>query len=416
MHDERDTVRPSGLGDGEELAFLRAMSGQFHEDESDAELERYVPVVERDRTIVARDGERIVGTYAVRTATLSVPGGAPVACAGVTAVGVAQTHRRRGLLRAMMEQGLADARERGDVVAALYASEASIYGRFGFGVSARQLRYRLDRAGVRFRDPVEVGLVEPATVEQALATWPAILEAGVRAQRGGCLDMPAAHWQVWLGSDPSAARDGASARRLVHVPGRGYAAYRVKGRYTDVLPDGEVVLLQLVAADAEAEQALWQHVTDVDLTATVSSWLRPPDDALPWMITDPMRLRAGEAPPLYTRLLDVPAALAARTYRAPGAVTVRVHDRLVGSHTYRLEVASDGRADCAEVTDADTAGGHHTVDLECSLESLSSVWLGGVRVCELRAARRLVEHTDGAVARLDAMVAVDRLPWTPFEF
>jgi predicted acetyltransferase len=411
VHDERERTKLAGLGAGEELEFLRAVSRQFHEDESDEDLRRFVPVVEPARSIVAREGEQIVGTFAVRTSTLSVPGGRPVSCAAVTAVGVAQTHRRRGLLRAMMVEGLADARAQGDAVAALYASESAIYGRFGFGVSALQRRYRIDRSGIRFRDPVDPRLVEPATVEQALATWPAIFEAGVRAQRGGCIDMPPMYWQQWLASDPSSVRDGASARRLVHVPGRGYAAYRVKDRFTDVLPDGEVQLLQLVAVDAEAEQALWQHVTDIDLTATVSAWLRPPDDALPWMITDPLRLRAGDGPPLYTRLLDVPAALTARTFSAPGAVTLRVHDQLDGSHTYRLEAGDDGRADCIEVAEADGA-----VDVECSIETLSSVWLGGVSARQLLTARRLTEHTDGAVGRLDLMFGVEQLPWTPFEF
>lgn len=415
VDDRADGIELTGLDEGEELAFLRAVSRQFHEDESDEELQRYVPVVERDRLIVARDGDRIVGNYAVRTSTLSVPGGEPVPCAAVTAVGVAQTHRRRGLLRAMMEQGLADARARGDVVAALYASESAIYGRFGFGVSAPQRRYRIDRAGIRFRDPVDTRLVEPASVEQALATWPAILETAVRARRGGCIDMPPAYWRLWLDHDPDASRDGASARRLVHVPGRGYAAYRVKDRFTDELPDGEVVLLALEAADPEAEQALWQHVLDIDLTATVSAQLRPPDDALPWMVTDPLRLRASDTSPLYTRLLDVPAALTARTYGAADRLTLRVHDPLGSAATYHLEVDAEGRADCTEVAD-DAGDGSGAVDVECSIEALSAVWLGGVRASRLLAARRLVEHTPRSVARLDALVVVDRLPWAPFVF
>jgi predicted acetyltransferase len=410
---EPDGVQLAGLEEGEELAFLRAVSRQFHEDESDEDLQRMLPVVERDRSIVARAGGRIVGNYAVRTATISLAGGQPVPCAAVTAVGVDQTHRRRGLLRAMMVRGLADARARGDVVAALYASESAIYGRFGFGVTAPQRRYRIDRSGIRFRDPVDTRLVEPASVEQALATWPAILESGVRERRGGCIDMPPAYWQLWLGSDPSSARDGASGRRLVHVPGRGYAAYRVKDRFTDALPDGEVDLIQLVASDAQAEQALWQHVLGVDLTTTVVAELRPPDDALPWMITDPLRLRGADTSPLYTRLLDVPAALVARTYRGADTVTLQVHDPLGAARVYRLEVDADGRADCTEVA---AAGGQTVVDIECSIEALSAVWLGGVRASQLLAARALIEHRPRAVARLDALVAVDHMPWTPFVF
>ncbi len=402
-------VEVGPLRAGEELAFAHAVSRQFHEDESDEDLERWVPVLETDRAVVARDGDAIVGTYTIRTGTLSLPGRSAIPCAAVTAVGVAQTHRRQGLLRRMMARGLEQAVERGEPVAALYASESSIYGRFGFGVTAPASRYTLERAHARFATPVDGQLVRPASVDEALGGWPEILEAGVRARRPGCLDRPGPFWRLWLTHDPRSERDGMSGRRLVHVPGRGYAAYRVRDRFDGPLPAGHVRVEELVAVDAEAEQALWQHVLDVDLTTTIEIWARPPDDALPWLLTDRLRTGVAESPPMYTRLLDVPTALSARPYATSGQIVLEVHDGTGDqTGTYRCEVSPDG-ALCEPAVGLDP-------DLIMPLDALSSLWLGGVRATQLVAGRRVVERRVGAAAELDRLLAMDHLPWTPFEF
>ncbi|MFP4635963.1 MAG: GNAT family N-acetyltransferase [Nitriliruptoraceae bacterium] len=394
---------------GEELDYARAVSRHFYEDLADEELERWLPAFgdrEQHRAWVVRDGKQIVANLGVHTMTVSVPGGPPISCAGITAVGVAQTHRRRGLLRRMMVTALDEATERGEPVAMLFASESAIYGRFGFGVTAPGVGHRIDR-GVAFRDPVDRSLVEPATPEEALATWPAIL-ADLRRQRPGCVDRSEAIWRLAVVDDPPSHRDGASARRLVHVPGRGYARYRIKEHYDQALPQGEVRVGELVATDAEAEAALWQHVCDIDLTTTVEAWFRPPDDALTELLIDPLRARTRVGPPLYARLLDVPAALTARTYASTDTLSLTIHDasRDQGG-TYRLAATPDG----AEVDE--TTG---EPDLSMPIDVAASVWLGGVRATHLLAARRLTEHRPGAAARLDRLVSVDRLPWSPFEF
>jgi hypothetical protein len=129
------------------------------------------------------------------------------------------------------------------------------------------------------------------------------------------------------------------------VPGRGYATYRVKDRFRDNLPDGEVRVGELVATDPEAEAALWQHVCDIDLTTTVRSWLRPPDDALPELLVDRLRARTSVSAPLYVRLLDVAAAFSARTYAATDTLTFAVHDAdRDQSGTYRLDGGPGGGA------------------------------------------------------------------------
>lgn len=397
------------LDPGDELAYARAVSHHFYEDLDDAGLERWLAALsdpDQHRAWLIRDGQRIVANLGVHTMTVSVPGGPPVGCAGVTAVGVAQTHRRRGLLRRMMATALDDAAERGEPVAMLFASESAIYGRFGFGVTAPGVGHRIDR-GVAFRDPVDTSLVEPATPEEALASWPTIL-ADLRRQRPGCVDRSEAIWRLAVVEDPPDQRDGASARRLVHVPGRGYARYRIKERYDEALPQGEVRLGELVATDPEAEAALWQHVCDIDLTSSVETWLRPPDDALTELLVDPLRARTRVGPPLYARLLDVPAAFTARSYAGTDTLSLAIHDATRDqSGTFRLTASPDG-AEVERVTGEP--------DLWLPIDVAASVWLGGVRATHLLAARRLSEHRPGAAARLDRLVSVDRLPWSPFEF
>jgi predicted acetyltransferase len=354
-----------------------------------------------------RDGTEVVGTFGTLATSVSLPGGGRLPAAAVTAVGVAQTHRRRGLLRSMMEVGLDEAVEHGEPVALLWASESAIYPRFGFGAAVPGVVHRLDRAPA-FRDPVDPGLVRAASLEDAEHEWPEVFER-LRDQRGGCVTRNEAQWRLGMLEDPPDERDGASGRRLVHVPGRGYAAYRVTpGSEPSTLPEGEVRVQELVATDPEAEAALWQHVCDIDLTTRVVAWMRPPDDAITELLVDPLRARTSVGPPLYARLLDVVAAFEARTYHVADRLTIAVDDPVRDqSGTYRLDAHPEG-AEVRRVGD--------TPQLTLPIETCAAVWLGGTRATQLHAARRLVEHEPGAAARLDRLLAVERLPWTPFEF
>lgn len=392
---------------GEHLELARAVSRHFLEDESDEALGVWAPMLASCRAHVADDGGRIVGNWAALPVDLGVPGGALLPCAGVTVVGVSQTHRRRGLLRRLMTTGLDEAVANGDAVAALYATESAIYPRFGYGIGAPNLGYRIAADGLRFLDPVDPTLVVDLDPEVAASEAAAIYEVS-RLGRGGGVGRVAAQWDAALVADPPASRDGASSKRLVHVPGRGYAAYRVRTRWEAGRPAGEVQLAELVAVDAEAEQALWQHLTSIDLTTTVRAEFRPPDDALAWMVEDRLRLHAADGPPLYLRMLDVARCLAARTSAVTDGLTLAVVDRdRDQSGTYRWDVSPDGAA-CTR-TDADP-------DVTVPIDVLAACWLGGTSPLQLRAARRLDEHRPGAVERLHAMTAVSRAPWTPWEF
>lgn len=393
--------------DDDLLAFARAVSHHFFEDDTDEDLRGWLPTLADCPAFVVEDDGRMVANFASLPVDVSVPGGDRLACAGVTAVGVSQTHRRRGSLRRLMRAGLDDAVDRGQPVAALYASESAIYPRFGFGVAAPMVGYRIDATRTRFLDPVDPALVRDLDPGEAVREAPAVV-ARVAGDRPGLVSRTASHWRRHLEHDPPASRGGGSARRLVTVPGRGYAVYRVHESPGGNVPDGEVRLGELVATDPEAEQALWQHVCSVDLTTTVTVHLRPTDDALPWLVADRLRLGPTASAPLYVRLLDVVRCLASRTSAVTDGLVLEVHDPdRDQSGTYRWDVSPEGSA-CSR-TEA-------PADVAMSIETLAACWLGGSSPSQLRAGRRLEERATGAVERLDRMTAVTRAPWTPWEF
>ena len=402
-------LSPARVPPGEELAYARAVMRNFHEDATEEQLRRWLPVMRDEgyRAWAVHDAGEVEGTYGSYTTSVSVPGGSRLPAAGVTDVAVAQTHRRRGLLQAMMHAGLDEAAEREEPVALLWASESAIYPRFGFGAAAPSVVHRIDR-GAAFRDPVDRRLVQAASIDEARDGWPATFER-LRDQRGGCATRNQAHWSVAMLEDPPDERAGATGRRLAHVPGRGYVAYRIKpDAEPTLLPEGEVRVQELVATDPEAEAALWQHVCDIDLTTRVTAWTRPPDDAIAELLVDSLRARTTFSSPLYARLLDVPAAFSARSYAAEDELVFAINDPTRDqSGAYRLQAHPDG----GEVRRTD-ASPHLTVPIDVA----GAVWLGGMRATHLWWARRLEEHVPGAAARLDRVLAVDRLPWTPFDF
>jgi predicted acetyltransferase len=403
-------LRPVRVPQEEFLAYSQAVSRHFYDNEQDDTVALLAEVfAERYRAWWVQDPtrERVVGNLGVLETDLSLPGGTRLPQAAITAVGVAQTLRRRGLLRSMMVAAIDEAVEREEPVASLFASETAIYGRFGFGVGALSVTYGIDTLRIRPRDPVDVRLVEEATPQEAYEQWPAI-HRRVGDERGGFTGMTPAHWRLATLEDPPSWAGGASPRRLVHVPGRGYARYRVKGEEVDLLPAGEVQLAELVATDAEAEAALWQHCCGVDLTTKVQAHVRPIDDALPELVTDRLALHPRGGPPFYVRILDLARCLTSRRYDAESGTVLEVvdPDGRAGGRV-ALEVGPDG-ASC-HPTDRNP-------DVVLPVDVVPALWLGAIRATTLVRARRLEERWDGAAAALDRLFAVERAPWTTFVF
>jgi predicted acetyltransferase len=221
-------VDPVTLEDYEEWSRVAELA--FGSNVTPTELERWRPLFNPERALAAFDGNRIVGTAGAAAMTLTVPEGT-LPMAGVVAVGVLPTHRRRGVMRRLMPRQLADVRERGEPVAGLGASESAIYGRFGYGMSAPTVEIEIERAHVAFRrDPEPIGSIEIVDRERALSVLPQVYER-IRPTWPGFSDITADRWRAQLEEMEEFGGSGNPMFIAVHQTGGtpdGFAAYRLK--------------------------------------------------------------------------------------------------------------------------------------------------------------------------------------------
>lgn len=277
---------------------LRRSERSLRLDPHPTQNERFKAGTEFDRTLAAFDGDTIAGVTGICTFTMAVPGGTlPVA--GVTAVSVLPSHRRRGILSSLMKRQLNDIHERGESVAALYASESGIYGRFGYGMAAGELRIRIEKPGGGFnrdtpQDPaLRIRVVKPAGVRAELERF----HASIVDRRPGRYARNAAFWDGVLADEEPDQQGSGSLRCILAEDAngvRGYALFRIKSRWgDDGIPDGTLNLNELEAGDPAAYAALWRDVLDRDLVRRTET-SRPVDDPLLGLLLDPASsARAG---------------------------------------------------------------------------------------------------------------------------
>jgi predicted acetyltransferase len=388
--------------------FLRTFRAVFGGAPDEQDIARARRRLEPDRSFVAVDGSgEIVATAGAHSFQMALPGGSEVGAAGVTLVAVRADHRRRGVLTALMRRLLDQARERGEAVAALWASETPIYGRFGFGPAVPTVELTLDRphAALAVHGPLDE--VELVDTEVARAAFPQIRDEVLRV-RAGMLRRPASFWETLL--DPgSSSSPEAGPLQLALLPGRGYALYRLEPAWTAGAPTGTVRVQELHATDPEAAAALWRFVTDVDLASTTVAGRRPVDDPLLAMLVDQGRTRVAIDWGLQIRILDLVPLLTTRHYATDDTLNLEVHDAWYPEQTGRWQLAvADGQAGCVRTDRA--------ADLELDLRALSTVCLGGARATQLVAGGRVEERVPGAANRLDRLMATAVAPWHEFMF
>lgn len=307
--------------------WARARAASFGRALDTAGKARLRAVTDPARALAVREGTEIVGTAHAGSRSLTVPNGR-VAAAHVTAVSVLPTHRRRGILSAMMDRQLSDIAERGEPVAVLSASEAGIYRRYGYGVAAEKATLEIARDHARFAapPPVDPGRVRLVDRSTALARLPAAYDA-VRVQRAGMLSRAPV---VWSHQTLSEDADDGATHYAIHETDEGqadsYAVYRTNIAWRDSLPVGDLIVSELLASSPATEEVLWRYMAGVDLVAKITARGRPVDDALTWMSADPRRLQRRPADALWLRLLDIPTALSARAYGATDALVLQVID------------------------------------------------------------------------------------------
>ncbi|MET8898479.1 GNAT family N-acetyltransferase [Streptomyces albogriseolus] len=389
---------------------LRAFGGL---PEADEERQLWRSLTEFGRFLAAWDGDRCVASGGAFSFRITVPGGASVPAAGVTMVSVAATHRRRGLLTAMMRRQLDDIRSWGEPLAVLTASEPAIYGRFGYGAASFQLDAEIDtvRAALTVpdgTDDVRLRYADPAEVLDACEAVYARLvpgRPGMLARRPG--------WERLGVLDPESERGGASPLQCV-VAERdgatvGYARFRVKPSWDRGGPEGEVALSALEALDPAAGAALWRFLFDLDLTSSLRVRGRPLDDSWQYLVKDVRRCRPALRDALYVRPVEVGAALAARTYRTPVDVVLEVEDAFCPWNAGRWRLSGDTKgATCEPTRDA--------ADLALSVRELGAAYLGGVSLTALAAAGRVRELRGGALAEASVAFGSDPAPWLPHGF
>ena len=396
----------------------------------DEELDRERLVFEFDRSLAAFDGQDLVGTANAYSFRMTVPGGAlPVA--GVSFVSVRPTHRRRGILSSMMAYQLSGLAEGGEAVAALFASEAGIYGRFGYGMASMATRFRVRRGEVKIGSGVPPGAAGAATAGAAAAG--AAAAGPVRLRETSLDPLPAELAKVYDQILP--ARPGLQARddrwwravmydsahwRGSSTPLRcllaeddhgpcGYAVYSVQPSWdSDALPDASLGIRELMATDARAAAALWSDLLSRDLVGEVTARLRPSDDPLLLLASDLRRIRPQLSDGLWVRLVRVDEALSRRQYSGPVDVVLEVADHLLPANSGRwhLQAGPDGGgARCERTT--------RPADLALPVAALGAAYLGGTQLGVLARAGQVAELRQGCLPAVSAAFSWDPAPWCP---
>lgn len=358
-------------------------------------------------SVSAWDAARCVGHAGAFDFDMMVPGGARLAMAGVTRIGVLSTHRRQGLLTAMMHRLLRESVARGRTIATLRASEGMIYHRFGFQVGGETQQVEIDRRrGARVAAPVAEGTLRILARDEIVATI-AALHPRIGFDRPGAINR--VNWMLRRSLERALAADQAG-HVVVHTTPDGVDDGYV--RYTLSWPEvfgehhgGVCEVGDVWAATPAVELALWKHVLEIDLLETVRAWERPIDDPLRFALADQrhyvVKARSDEQ---WVRLLDVDAALRARTYNAAhGAVTVAIGDPLLAGNDGVWRVSADG----AERLDHAPADG---ADLVTTINGISGAYLGGPTWHELWAAGVVEEHRLGAIGVADLLFAARPQP------
>ncbi|MGA4837517.1 GNAT family N-acetyltransferase [Streptomyces sp. G45] len=378
--------------------------------------------LDMDRGLLALTADgRPVGTAATHSFELTLPGQALVPAAGVPAVGVLPSHRRQGVLSAMMRHQLTELRAGGDFLAVLLASQAPIYGRFGYGPATYTTRLTVPRHQAAFAHPraqaatgsdsgrgggIGSGGTCSGTVEVLRrADCGDVLEDvydRYRRAQPGALSRPRHWWATRAGQPPvsPAPRHIAVHRDTDGVPD-GYASYAIES--------GTLTVDETVTTDDAVFTALARFVLAHDLVSQVVFKHVPPGHPLRWQLAD---FRAGQVSDdtdwLWVRLLDVPRALTARGWCADGELVIDVDDPFLGEHGRYLLAVRDGKAECAP-TDREP-------DLSLDIQDLGAIYLGGTAPSTLVRAGHIRAHHPDAVPLADAVFRAERPPHCLHEF
>ena len=398
------------ITEDESADYIRCMGTGFHfgREVSDERLEFFHSRFRDTAHYGAFVDGSLAGTTGAFPTEVTVPGGATVPCSAVTQVTVLPTHRRRGLLTDMMTTHVADAVDAGALVAMLIAAEWPIYGRFGYGMAVEAAGTVLDARTARFVDPTPSGTVELVDGAGLRAAAPTVFDRH-RVTSPGAITRNDDAWDVLIGivrrpgDDPPKNRVRALHRNAAGEVD-GYAVYDPDDRWEHNRPFVTLTVHELLTNNEAAYHDLWLYLSQVDWVSDVKAIVRAVDEPLAHLLVDGRAARQiDRSDHLWVRLLDVGAALAARTYAGPVSLVLEVDDPFGGAGgRYALEGDLDG-ATCVR-TDAKP-------DLALGLDVLGAAYLGGTRLWPFALAGRVDELTPGTLAVFDRALQTIRAPW-----
>jgi predicted acetyltransferase len=368
---------------------------------------RITTLLEPGRTVGAFVEDRLVGTADAVTSGLTLPGGTIVGHAAVTHIGVLPSFTRKGIATDLVRHQLHDIAARGEVIATLRASEATIYERYGYGVASSSQTVEVQTARAALRPGVGAGgsvrLLDAAQVWDLL---PRIYAAN-RPSRPGTIDRPEVWWQgLRLRTESSS---GAWYVAVHGEPGSetGFARYRPINTETWFVSDQRTIVVEdFFAPNTEAYLGLLRFLLGLDLIDRVMFWMLPVDDPLPWLLLDRRAARVTAVhDETWLRVVDVEKALTARQYEGSGAVTIAVNDPLLPDNSVTLTIAGDG----AETTE-------QRPQLQVGVAGLAAVLLGDATWRSLAVAGLARADHPAAVEAADRLFAVRDAPYAGFFF
>ncbi|MGH2525702.1 MAG: GNAT family N-acetyltransferase [Actinomycetota bacterium] len=396
------------IAEDEFETWMRAIESAFgsHVRPEDVQNERMV--IDPARCLAAFEGDDMVGCASSVVFEMTVPGGT-IPTVGITGVGVVPTHRRRGVNTALMRRQLDAIRDEGFAIAALFASEGGIYGRFGYGLATFEAFVDIETSRSAFVPGSEGdGRVRLLERDSAKDRYLSMFDES-RLTRPGAMRME----PNWFDYEFAEKQSGEELKFFFafHETGKdvdGVAVYTIKRNWSGV-PQNEVELYALDALNSSAYAQMWRFVLDLDLVSKLTAWSRPVDEPLLHLVREPRRLNLRLRDAMWLRFLDIGRALSSRRYPREGRVVFDVRDAFCPWNEGRYALDSGAEGTTCEQTEDDA-------DLLLTTNELAAVYLGGSTFSQLHRAGRVSEERAGAIGTADAMFTWDPPPWAMLHF
>ncbi|MCH7668222.1 MAG: GNAT family N-acetyltransferase [Acidobacteria bacterium] len=396
------TIRRPREDEYDEIIAASSVPFSFDPDETFEPLKAMFPT---DRMLIGDDRGQIVGTSAAHAYRVTIPGGSNVGAAGISFVTVLPTHRRRGVMRAMMQGLFEDAADASEPLALLWATEGGIYGRFGFGPAVETVRQRIDSSRTTLVAADQpLGAVRIVDRDEAVRVF-ATIHAEVAGLRHGTLHRSDPFAEYYL-HDYSWEKEGHTKPRFALYEGddgKGYVVFRTKSE-----SPGTVRFEEMFVTSLAARRALLAFGLGFDMRRDLVLWGRPGDDPVRWMLTNPYAMKTEDWDYVWYRLVDLKAALEARRYETDGSIVLEVIDEQLDHNngTWKVEITAGVAS--VERTAA-------TPDLTMPTDVLAALYMGGRRLSGISEAGVIVGDAS-KLALLDRLFRTTTVPWTAEEF